>query len=927
MSNHFIKQLLYPSSSNNEADAILNPPPPSLEEIKQKLLPTGISNKQLGQQVQQDLVEPTPALSITDVKELLSPGSTLNVFQRKQQNLLNRANEKLDNVLNKNTGPAFGGIPFAALAPEDKRRAIQFNEELIQERLAQVRREKTAIFTDDQLEKPIGAIGNAIFSFGAGGARVLGETLKLAPYAINLRAKKEVSGTDINMYNQVRTKLKLNIPLTSYEEEYLSYAFENNIFQQLSIVDATQEAISTLDKTIDTFDKFVNTKNQEVAFEKLLKTGDTVKNQFVNGDYISGIASYLGGLVELAGTDTAAAVEVIVNSLPQMFVLAKSALFGVTTLTASGYDRALREFEQEHGRPANEAERALAGILVLSSASLDALGSKAVFGLKNLLKDLPVFAKTFGVRTSSKTISAAKRAVKNFVDTGKSGFVELLTEGTQDVLEQQAALQDLIQTNIPQALAASSFGGIAGAGIAGAVRVPGTIKETVSATGKTTKAVTKGAKKAAQKVAETELGKKARAKLDERAVGKTDDIVKRSIEQDKPEVGLNALSKENFQKQTEKVVDRRINQFTELLNKNKEQIEKLKQDIIDATEEGQEPDFTPIQSRITQQGEFEERLNNVLAAQVRTESDLSTQQAVEVLTETVPQDLIDEEGNKIKRENLIERTKENIEKAKENLLDAVTRTLTATKTQIKEALGSDEIEKDDVAKKYLTDYYRFQESRDKITENFQRSQKKTLDQVHYEILTGSRDGKFIGINQHLRNVQQAILNNDKEAVKQTIRALKAFRQTQIAKRDKPGNQPIFRGYLNDEVKLLTDTIQQITNIGTRHFGLKPTTKPETTEQAAGASQPKAAAQVQEKEIKKEKKISRPVLVIRTKQLQTKTQKYKNLINTLGNLDLTYIETYEKSDGTIVDLPIDAGTRLKLLDVRLNKFLQILERCA
>jgi len=359
------------------------------------------------------------------------------------------------------TGPTLYGIPYRFLDDNNKAEAIRVSaatQERLQvqaaEEVARVQREQDAIISDAGLEGVSGAVGN----IGVGA----------------------VSGAvDV------------------------ATGIASTVTKGLNLVGLSDEAAEQINVGLDAFSgaaaKLVNRKNQEKALVSVQKNSQQAVEEFKDGKYFSGIGTILKSGVELAVDNPAAALEFTANSLPQMYVLAKNAIVGVGSLTSTGYDDAIEEFEKEHGREPDANEKAVAGLLSLAAASLDALGAKSVLGLKDVILNV----EKLGIKTAAKTVSGAKALLR----VPKAIVVEGTTEGAQNLLVQQAGKQDVSKLDIAEAITDTTIGAVSGAHLASPVAAVEAVKSTEPVVKKTKAAIHKVATAVAEKGKEAGIGK------------------------------------------------------------------------------------------------------------------------------------------------------------------------------------------------------------------------------------------------------------------------------------------------------------------------------------------------------------------------------------------------------------------------------------
>jgi len=523
-----------------------------------------------------------------------------------------------------------------------------------------------------------------------------------------------------------------------------------------------------------------NNKKTDEAVAQLKENSIKAVEDFGGGNVPGAVAKFLNGFSDMATEHPAATFELTAQSLPQMYVLAKNALLGVSTLSAAGYDEAVREFVKEYGRQPDQSEKALAGILALSAAGLDAIGAKAVFGGKDLLKSVLGFSSKTGIKTAKATVVAAEEAAK---EIGKSSIKSALgiitkpvkavvtsrpvrsvpieggTEGAQNILSQLAAKQDLSKVDVAEALVDTTIGGISGAHISSAI-VTGEV-----AIIKLPQKVQKEARKIHKKIVEA-------------GIGETRAVLAQAVKNKDIKTAIKAVAQD--------FGDRTVEERSEQLNT-------LEQLIISS----------PISAE--EALPFSEQVNQLAQAHNR----LIAGGTVEAGTVTEAVDIVTTENNKDITE---EQTKSSIA----FIVDSVGTTADVTLKLVKKVLGSESFDPEngiaseaDIAT--LKSYRNLLETTEKV-EDVADATPDTA-RVNKDVLEGNPKTGFIGIKQHLKNFTLAIAQNNAESARTVVSKLKEFRAAQ-AQKLQDGFKPTKVKQLYDDVgnKLTTNYIPHKANV-------------------------------------------------------------------------------------------------------------------
>jgi len=437
-------------------------------------------------------VQQAPVTSVAQAKEAILGGVNIPVTQsltvaESKALLLGSVdksvqlnNNKLDKQTRQgklpSTGPSLNGIPYLLLDPVGKAQSLKVEQErkqvILQQEAIATANEENALLSNDALNTSAGAVANIGISAVSGAVDVGTGILSTVTKGLNFAGLDDDTAATINI---------------------------------------------GLDAWSAAADKLVNKSNQTEAIEDVRDKSEQAAEEFKRGDIFTGIGTILSSQAYLAREHPAAALEFTANSLPQMFVLARSAIIGIGALTSTGYDDAIEEFIVEHGRQPDNSEKALAGFLSLTSAGLDKLGADSVLGIKKIVKLATKSGITAAKETITKADSVFKKLGKGILATPKAVVVESVTEGTQNLLTQQAGKQDTSKLDPVEAITDATIGGVAGghlrapsAAVQSAAAIAPKIKETIN--------------KAANVV--VDKGRKA-------GIGKVDDVVATAKETDR----------------------------------------------------------------------------------------------------------------------------------------------------------------------------------------------------------------------------------------------------------------------------------------------------------------------------------------------------------------------------------------------------------
>jgi len=900
------------------------------------------------------LAPPTAQLTVTEAKEALLSNTPYGVVQDKK-NKLNSSVLKKQQLLGNNTkGLSLDGIPYAFLSNENKQHVLTLRQEEQQANQQRIQREKRSFLTDQQADTFVGGAANTVVKAGASIAQVFGETFTAGSSFVNALATADLNEKDYTIYRSILSKRQSGETLTPEEMAFEKPTTKTNEFgkevttrvskfSSIEEVGARNQFINKISSSIDSAHALANNKKTEEALAQLKANSIKAVEEFGGDKLFGSIGTFLNGFSDMASEHPAATLELTAQSLPQMYVLAKNALLGVSTLTAAGYDEAVREFVKEHDRQPNQQEKAIAGILALGAAGLDAVGAKAVLGGKDLIKSVLGLSKEVGIKTAKATVEAAELAAqeasksllkKSLGITKKvvtsrpvrSVPIEGGTEGIQNILTQLAAKQDLSKVDIAEALVDTTIGGISGAHISTAI-----------VTGEGIAKIPAGLQKQAQELNE-QLGERFR----QEGIGEAKVILAQAEKDKDPKLALEAVST-NFK---ETVREDRVSNLkrVDTLITQHEKTAKTKK----AKEEN-------VQYRA--------QLNQLAQAHNRIEAGGSILQAVQTVTDTKKVDTATTEDKTV---------------AVETIVESVATTTDVPLKTLKQVLGSAPFDPETgVATKEqrdtVEDYVELLESTEAIEDSVETH--KGTAAVNRDVITGSKRSGFIGIKQHIANFQKAIALGQREVAINTIEKLQAFRQTQRDKLsngylpktqkqlyDDEGNK-VFTNYvphsktvatfIKKEIELLNNAINITKKEGVKRFSVEAVDiKPEPIVEKEETKQPKVVqtkeeiaadekfdkqerAQDEVDESNARQEPADPTLAAEPVTQKTEapghvnilTSEYKELIIDLDNKQVSTIEEFENEKGDIFEESTLISKDLKRIDRKINALAFVFKECA
>ena len=798
-----IKEQLFAPASQEPGNLYANEPL-SIEDIKQRLF------------------VPTAAPpSITEIKQQLF-GAT-PVIPNKIALIQQKTAEKEALINKSKEGLSLGGTPYDYLTPEDKERAIaNYNESVLQEEQAQQQRlySPEAIVSDRSLDDIGGAVSNLLFHFSAESAATAEVLFSTFPNALRGLEELGITNEDFALYNSIENKLRTSTPLSPAEEDFMNPRITdkfNKIFEaatQLEITKTAQEGIEILRSR-------VNTKKQQEALASLNAPLEKAYQSFADGEILEGIGDFISAVATMASKHPQGSAEVIIGTVPQMAVLARSAVLGVSSLASTGYQEAVDEFVKEHGRQPNVAEKAFAALLTTASAALDVIGAKFITGAKGIIKATRDAARKVGIAAPAKAVEGTKGAIRRAADIttrpARGFVVEAGTEGTQKLLSEQAykqediqSIEDLAKLDLKGALKDAAVGGLAGFGISTGVNVLPAAAVTAEATGKVIKGTAKGVGVVTGKGKAATINRK----------------IKEAKEKNDPTIGLDAIAEADFTKLEDKQKKKYLSKYNLLLSELDVQLKDLKKEQVQDTEA-----ISKLENEIKR---YEETRNNIITADLRSQTEGNHVAAVNALAPPKT-GLVDDLGKPISPETVPELSSEQVNNAVDVVLTNIDTTMDVNKSQVNRLLGSKytkDISKSKLARikeyqTYLNATSRIESEAKKVEGVTLSGTKKTLAEVHREVIKGNN--KFAGIKSQMNTAIAAIQSGDQKAFSSVLTHLSNFRNSQIIKAwkgwEKDGryepHTDQFRALVKSEVEALEAAINQVNKMGAAKFKSDP----------------------------------------------------------------------------------------------------------
>ena len=515
-------------------------------------------------------------------------------------------------------------------------------------------------------------------------------------------------------------------------------------------------------------EKWVNKENKDKAVARVRDEVERAAIEFDDDNYGDAVGTIFGAVSNLVTNDADAAGELLIDSAAHMIALAKNAPVAIATIGSDMLASSTKEFEEEHKRPAEPDEMAYMALLVYGSVGLDAIGAKVSLGASTGFHSLVNTAKKLDLKVPQSLSTVAAQLGKVVptapLNVAKAAVVEGVTETSQDILEQQAVTQDFSKTDVKQSLVS----GVIGAAIGGGMRAPASAVQAADS-------IRENANKASTIIID---------KASKAGVGKTDDIITKSMESGDIETGINEIKNTDFSLIPKEQQHKLLDDFEELISLYEKNLDVDGPTIL----------------------RYEQELNHLWAIVTDAEAESSVNEAVEEL----------QEGPS--------------ESANETLASHVRNSATISPADVKRSLGSDSSFKETATPeqiKVVEDLNDFNEAVNTA---------RNIDNVTDNVLKGSTDSKFVGIETHMSNARRAINKGDTKGVATVLAKLDNFLQGQTKKLQNKGNTPKFTQQIQNEVNLIKATIQQIETLS---GGVKAEAKPKAKPEVA-ADKPKAA---------------------------------------------------------------------------------------
>ncbi len=740
-------------------------------------------------------------LTVEDAVSLLSGGNPINNSGASASELLNGSNISIEQAKNILQTPQ---VPLTVSNAKDTllgiksfeknsniENTVQVKEQNLQTTKRPSLSENGLIPTKD-LDTGFGATANTILTGVSAGVDLIGGLVQSGFTALNALDKSGITQDDLNDFNELErivesggTPNPKQLELLNEDSISGSTLKKKSKFKQIQDFNEREKIIKAIDFGTNSVKKFlVNDTNTVIALNKLNKTNEKAAKEIFEdtGGVFNGIATFLGGVYDLATEDTAAAIELTVQSLPQMLLLARNAALGVGPLTAQEYESSLDEFRKQYKREPDDKEKAIAAALSLVSVGLDTIGAKTVLPTK---KGIKLLAKKLGIKTVTKTIKrgsfkgAAKLASKPVTST----VVEGSTEGAQNVLSQLAGTQDISKVKPAKVLTDTAVGAVAGGAISG-------VTTSVEATAKTVS----GAK---NKLAKTVI--KASEKAKELGIVKVDEAITIAKKNSTPKLAIEAINSLDFTSLGQKERTSKLKELNDFIIDFENKADFASATIDENSSQKDKDNATKLNSEAV---EFSKKLDNLIEASLSLKNGGSIDAAINIIDK--PE---------------VDQTTKTSKEAIGEIVQDLQSSLSTSPEQVDKILGSTEF-KDNASKKdkkIINDYKEYNDSLDTLETNIESN--KTPELVSATTQTSS-------IKDFISRTQKAILLNNEKEVREVLGDLQRLRQQKTNKlangklvnNKKVPFKRIEANFILSEIEAYTAAIKQARNMGKAAFG-------------------------------------------------------------------------------------------------------------
>jgi len=683
-----------------------------------------------------------------------------------------------------------------------------------QEQAAKVQREDEALLSDVAVETPLGYAANLALNLTSKVADVaIGMPSRLGINLADVYADVTISTEDKARFKTINDKLeagaKLNQQLKEMaakppgtytseqidevraqfdstqlteEEEIFSdpnrqrTAAGTGTFKRLKEGEARETMRDVMTQPFNQLEKWVNKGNKDQAVAKVTDDVTRELNNFAEGDYLDGVVGIGTAVSDLITTDPSAATELLVDSVAHMVALAKNAPVAIATIGSDMLASSTAEFEQEHKRPAEPEEMAYMALLVYGSVGLDAIGAKVSFGAATGLKSML----NAGKKLNIKLPESLKVVSSKLGAVSATGVVKpvkaVVAEGLTETA-QDILEQQAVKQDISKVDPIKALtAGVIGAAIGGAISVPSSAVQAADSI-----------RKGAHKVSTITVDKLTKA-----GIGKTDDVITAAKESNDPVKGITEIKNTNFSDIPVEQQDKLLNDF---------------EDFITQYESDPKVDVDKLV-------QYEKELNDLYDIVIDSRAESSVQEAVDILA---VKDADPREASE----------------AADTLVAHVRNSATISPVEVKRSLGSDSSFRDNATPEQV----KVVQDLDTFNDAVQTA--RNIDNVTDNVLKGSKDSKFIGIETHMSNAKRAIRKGDTKAVDVVVSKLNNFLNKQQAKLEIKTHSSKFITQIENEVKLIQATIQQIETLsGGVQAEVQPKAKPEVVAKDKGWPSPK-----------------------------------------------------------------------------------------
>ena len=492
----------------------------------------------------------------------------------------------------------------------------------------------------------------------------------------------------------------------------------------------------------------------------------------------TGAVDVLLGMGKAIALDNPAAIpQVIGQSLPTMYALAaRGSLLAATFLgmTTTRVEEATEIFKKTHNRSPNAQELGIIYTGAVASTAVETVESRFLLG------------KTAKLRAAAQA-KANHFGVRTVGAGAAGGLAETSQEGSANYITEVTGRQTLEGFTNPEALKSTAVSGAigfaAGAPIKAATTIGQDLQDVDKAIGTVVK---KGINKIADRVEQAVTVNADKRKAAAEAEGNITEALEIALEKDITRIPTR---------------EERKTHLSELITR----LDQAEEQLLSITD--------PIASK-----ELDERL-----VPLRQRVNSIADQIVALAQKEEGKD-IDQAETTLKQEEV---TQEDFTTAVNTVVDSIQRGSNITEDTVSSIRGS-------IFFKDLPDDHR------ETVEKFEQTLKlnKTLEEVNSDILQGNKEDGFIGVNQHKKNIAQAIELNNKAGADKSLNQLLEFRKALVTKLKNPskqkdaakyngGHSPKFIERVKSEIEAITATLDLANDFVVKAFGSSNLSKEDT----------------------------------------------------------------------------------------------------